>query len=320
MQPAGDRVQALDETLAEGRREHLHFAQREQFGDPGQMSIELENELGGRQLAGWRRRPCLAFFGRQDGVEMALQPGDGLEIAAAAAALSASRRLRELDVPFGDLRLMTVAIERNPDALHFANGNDARAHETAHLTALAREFVLLLLMDQEGHDGVEGGIEELGAGQRLRAPIRDRQPFRQDEVEEIAGDAGERHGLPDEAVRERRDAKDVEDDGGRDVRLFHESPDVEGGVGGDQRLRPQRREHAPAELVEVEDDSAGIGPAEDRDQPDAAPVRIQSQSCRACRRLPLAQRSGLGEGDAEPASDIAGAARSRRRRRAPRPP
>ena len=79
MQPAGDGVQALDETLAEGRSEHFHFAQRKQFGDSGQMSSELENELGGRQLAGWRRRPGLAFFGRQDGVEMLLQTGDGLE-------------------------------------------------------------------------------------------------------------------------------------------------------------------------------------------------------------------------------------------------
>ncbi len=164
MQPAGDRVQALDETLAEGRSEHFHFAQREQLGDPGQMSIELENELGGRQLAGWRRRPCLAFFGRQDGVEMVLQAGDGLEIAAAADRAERVAETRKLDVPFGDLRLMTVAIERNPDALHFADGDDARAHEPAHLTALAGELVFLRLVDQEGHDGVESGIEELGAG------------------------------------------------------------------------------------------------------------------------------------------------------------
>src|SRR5580704_15100109 len=164
MQPAGDRVQALKETLAEGRSEHFHFAQCEQLGDPGQMSIELENELGGRQLAGRRRRPFLAFFGWQDGVEMVLQTGDGLEIAAAADRAERVAETRKLVIPFGDLRSMTVAIERNPDALHLADGDDASAHETAQLTALAGELAFLRLVDQEGHDGVERGVEELGAG------------------------------------------------------------------------------------------------------------------------------------------------------------
>ena len=53
---------------------------------------------------------------------------------------------------------------RNPDALHFANRDDAGAHEAAHLAAMAREFLLLRLMDQVGYDAVEGGVEELGAG------------------------------------------------------------------------------------------------------------------------------------------------------------
>ena len=59
---------------------------------------------------------------------------------------------------------MPIAIERNTGALHLANGDNARAHESTHLAALAGERVLLRLMDQVGYDAVEGGIEELRAG------------------------------------------------------------------------------------------------------------------------------------------------------------
>ena len=44
-------------------------------------------------------------------------------------------------------------------------------------------------------------------------------------------------------------------------------------------------------------DDASVSPAERRNQPDAAPVWIKSQSCRTCRRLPLTQRPRFGEGD-----------------------
>ena len=114
MQPAGDRIRGARASPSP-KVEASIFTSRSARSSaiPGEMAIELENELGGRELAGRRRRPCLAFLGRQDGVEMVLQAGDGLEIAAAADRVERVAETGKLVVPFDDLRPMTVAIERN---------------------------------------------------------------------------------------------------------------------------------------------------------------------------------------------------------------
>ena len=92
---------------------------------------------------------------------MVLQAGDSLEVPAAAERVAETRKLV---VPLGDLRPVPVAIERNPGALHLADGDDASAHQPPHLTAPAGELMFLRLVDQKSDDGVESQIEKPGAG------------------------------------------------------------------------------------------------------------------------------------------------------------
>ena len=154
-----------------------------------------------------------------------------------------------------------------------------------------RKLLFLRLVNCEGDYAVQRRIEELVACQGLGSPVRNGETFRQDDVESVAGDGGQRHSLADQSVCETSDTQNVNDLCWGRAGFIEYSTDVESSVGGDQRFRPEHRQRIPAELVDVKHDSTDALPAEYGNQPDGAFARIQSQACNARGWLSFAQRS-----------------------------
>ena len=272
------------------RRQALAIG-RELLLDSADVDQRLEQRIGGRargevgppgaELVALRRpRPVLLLLLRQQAGEQRLDRWRVVGHARLAQVRPVGRLARRgvdvgepgaLGFQCGDQRRVRRGVQQDAAQLHAHHRRDGADLNIVGRAALAEQRQDRL-GEPPGHDRVARRVGDLCEGQMLRAPVGSLQGLVQREAE-IAGGRGLQRGRvrPVEQAYGLQGAVDAD----RLDAALGEVAEVERRVVHDDRPLPDRREHGPVDLVQVDHRDAGPAAVE-RAQPRRRTVRIEA--------------------------------------------